>query len=399
MTAPTTANDPATCRHYVDWVRVLAFFLLIGFHSAMPFVDHPWEVKNAETSAALTSFIWWLHQWRLPLLFFISGVGIHFSLQRRSVRAFAGERVIRLFIPLLFAMFFTIPLQVYFEKLQKGLIPAGYAQFYPTVWTFIPYPDGTLSWSHMWFVVYLFVFCIILLPVFALFRLPAFGRAKVAVASFFSHPTELVSLFLPLMLLFFTLYLPYPEQASLLDDWFLFLKSLLMLLYGYLLGGSDCFWASCERFRYRYLFLSLVTMVLLFQGYWWDMQMPKEKGFDLYRYGLLDALHIWSTILTILGFAKRYLNRPNRFLQWANEAVYPFYILHQTVIVAFGYYIVQWPLPIWVKLPVLLILTVITLFAVYALLIRPFRLTRMLYGMKNRKLPGKMADARMVQKA
>jgi hypothetical protein len=363
----------------------------------MPFVDHPWEVKNAETSAPLTSLIWWLHQWRLPLLFFVSGAGIYFSLERRTVWAFAGERVVRLFIPLLFAMFFTIPLQVYFEKLQKGLIPAGYAKFYPSVWKLVPYPDGTLSWSHMWFVVYLFVFCIILLPVLALFRLPAFSRAKATVASFFSQPTELVSLFIPLMLLFFTLYLPYPEQASLLDDWFLFLKSLLMLLYGYLLGGSDCFWASCERFRYRYLLLSLVTLVLLFQGYWWDMQLPNEKGFDMYRYGLLDALHIWSTMLTIFGFAKRYLNRPNRFLRWANEAVYPFYILHQTVIVAFGYYVVQWPLSMWVKLPVLLLLTVISLVGLYALLIRPFRLTRLLYGMKNRRAPGKSADAGIVQ--
>jgi len=99
-------------QHYIDWVRVFAFFLLIFFHCAMPFVTFSWEVKNAETSVALSRFIWWLHQWRLPLLFFISGVGIHFSLRRRSVLAFAGERFVRLFIPLLFAMFFTIPLQV-----------------------------------------------------------------------------------------------------------------------------------------------------------------------------------------------------------------------------------------------------------------------------------------------
>jgi peptidoglycan/LPS O-acetylase OafA/YrhL len=116
------------------------------------------------------------------------------------------------------------------------------------------------------------------------------------------------------------------------------------------------------------------------------MQMPKVKGSELYKYGVLDALHIWSIILAILGFAKHYLNRPNRFLRWANEAVYPFYILHQTIIVSFGFYIVQWPLPIWVKLPVLFIATVITLVALYSLLIRPFRLTRLLYGMKSGKV-------------
>ncbi len=107
-------------QYYIDWVRVLAFFLLIFFHCAMPLVIFNWEIKNHVTSTGLSRLIWWLHQWRLPLLFFISGAGIHYSLKRRSVLLFAGERFVRLFIPLLFAMFFTIPLQVYFEKCKKA---------------------------------------------------------------------------------------------------------------------------------------------------------------------------------------------------------------------------------------------------------------------------------------
>ena len=124
-------------RHYIDWVRVLAFLLLIFFHCAMPFVNYGWEIKNKETSAGLTRLIWWLHQWRLPLLFFISGVGIHFSLKKRSVIQFTGERFVRLFIPLLFAMFFTIPLQVYFEWVQTGKIKLSYLEFYPSVWELV----------------------------------------------------------------------------------------------------------------------------------------------------------------------------------------------------------------------------------------------------------------------
>jgi len=120
-------------KYFIDWVRVLAFLLLIFFHCAMPFVKFGWEIKNSEQSMGLSRLIWWLHQWRLPLLFFISGVGTHFSLRKRSVLAFEGERVVRLFIPLLFAMFFTIPFQVYFEWLQLGKISPGYRNFYPKV--------------------------------------------------------------------------------------------------------------------------------------------------------------------------------------------------------------------------------------------------------------------------
>jgi surface polysaccharide O-acyltransferase-like enzyme len=132
-------------KHYIDWVRVLAFFLLIFFHCAMPFVVFGWEIKNEQQSEALSQIIWWLHQWRLPLLFFISGVGIHYSLQKRSVLSFGGERIIRLLLPLLSAMFFTIPLQVYYERLQKGQISGSYIDFYPTVWDMVPYPEGTLT--------------------------------------------------------------------------------------------------------------------------------------------------------------------------------------------------------------------------------------------------------------
>jgi glucan biosynthesis protein C len=375
-------------RHYIDWVRVLAFFLLIFFHCAMPFVIFGWEVKNPVTSPGLSRLIWWLHQWRLPLLFFISGAGIHYSLRRRSVLAFAGERFVRLFIPLLFAMFFTIPLQVYFEKLQKGRITGSYAAFYPSVWKLIPYPDGTLSWSHMWFVVYLFVFCILLLPVFAVFKIRAVGALKEKLSTILANPFILVLLSLPLMGYYFTLFIKYPEQESLLDDWFLFLSSLTLLFYGYLLGGNTRLWESCEKYRYYFLATALICILLLFYGYWWNFDMPKKQDARLYVYGILNAVHVWTLLLSILGFAKKYLNFSNRFLHYANQAVYPYYILHQTIIVAFGYYVVQWPLPIVVKLIILFVICFCSVGILYHFVIKRFILTRILYGLKPKERRG-----------
>ena len=372
-------------KYYIDWVRVLAFSLLIFFHCAMPFVDYNWEIKNKETSIGLTRLIWWLHQWRLPLLFFISGVGIHFSLQKRSVALFTGERFVRLFIPLLFAMFFTIPLQVYFEWLQRGKITGSYADFYPSVWQFVPYPDGSLTWSHMWFVVYLFVFCFLLIPIFALFRIPVLYRWKKMIADKLSHPVILLLLSVPLMLYHFNLYLEYPEQASLLDDWFLFLFSLTLLFYGYILGGSDRFWDSCSKYRYYFLGIAIACILYLFPEYWWHLSLPKVNDQRLYVFGTLNSIHIWVLLLSILGFAKKHLNFSNNFLLKANQAVYPFYILHQTLIVSFGFYIVQWPLPILIKLIILILLCFISLFLIYRFLIKPFIVTRILYGMKPKE--------------
>jgi glucans biosynthesis protein C len=369
-------------KYFIDWVRVLTFFLLIFFHCAMPFVIFGWEIKDKAQSVGLSRLIWWLHQWRLPLLFFISGAGIHFSLAKRTVISFAGERVVRLFIPLLFAMFFTIPLQVYFEWLQKEKITGTYLSFYPRVWDMIPYPAGALTWSHMWFVVYLFVFCIILIPLFSLFKIAALKKLKIYIADKLAHPVASILLFVPFAVYYFTLYLKYPEQQSLLDDWFLFVFSITLVLFGYILAGSDKFWAVCEKYRFYNLTGVVLCLILLFYKYWWNFDLPKENDGNLYLYGVLNSLHIWLLILTAIGFAKKHLNFTNSFLQFANPAVYPFYILHQTIIVAIGYYLVQLNLPIFFKIAVLVLSTFILLYFIYKMLIRPFILTRILYGLK-----------------
>jgi hypothetical protein len=372
-------------KYYIDWVRVLAFFVLIFFHCAMPFVSFGWEVKNKDHSIGLSRLIWWLHQWRIPLLFFVSGVGTHFSLARRSILSFAGERVIRLFIPLAFAMFFTIPFQVYFEWTQKGRIDYSYSEFYPQVWKMIPYPEGALTWSHMWFVVYLFVYCLLLIPIFSLFKIKVLQRAKQWVANAFSRPLTAALLFLPLALYYFTLFIRYPEQQSLLDDWFLFLFCLTLFFYGYFLGGSDRFWETCERCRFYYLGIAAICIIILYIRYWWNLNLPMENNSGLYWYGILNSLEVWLLILAILGFAKKHLNFSNNFLQFTNQAVYPFYILHQTIIVAAGFYIVQWNIPIWPKLILLIIITFVSIFLIYRYLIKPFILTRILFGVRIKK--------------
>lgn len=378
-------SDQQERKHYLDWLRVLAFLLLILFHCAMPFVVFGWEIKNPGTSVALSRLVWWLHQWRLPLLFLVSGVGIFFSLRRRSLAAFTWERVKRLLVPLLFAMFFTIPLQVYFERLQRGQYQGSYASFYPSVWEMVPYPDGSLTWSHMWYVVYLFVFSLLLLPLFALLRVRVIRSWKDRLATWLSSPLPLALLFLPFAWYYHSLYLEYPEQMNLVDDWFLFISSLTFLVYGYLLGGSEKFWATCERYRYSYLVIALCCAAYLLVNYWWALEMPKEQNTALYVYGILNSLHVWLLVLALAGFARHHLNFRNRFLDYMNAAVYPFYILHQTIIVAAGFYIVSWNLPIGLKLLILAGVSFGSLLLLYQYLVQPVPLMRFLFGMRTRK--------------
>lgn len=374
--------------HYIDWLRVLAFMTLILFHCAVPFVEnYTWEINNEETSPWITRVIWWTHQWRLPLLFFIAGVGVRFSLRRRSILAFFGERTLRLFVPLVFVIFFITPFQVYFEWLQNGRISMGFGEFYPQVFEIVPYPEGAFTWSHMWFVAYLFVFTILLLPIFSMEKIKSFDRLKPILNSIFSTPAALLLLAIPFIIYFFWLFIDWPEQGSLIDDWFVFISSITFYLFGFFFSGLNHFWETC--LRYRRLFLSIafiLAVILFFQYYWnWHSNRPQTQDSNLYTYGLLNGIHIWTIILASIGYAMRYLNYSNRYLTYLNTAIYPFYILHQVIIVASGYYVLQLDVGIAIKLVLLIIICTGLSWLLYHFIIRKTSITRVLFGMKWKK--------------
>lgn len=374
--------------YFIDYIRVFAFLLLIFFHSALPFVNYNWEVKNEQKSEILLSIVLWFHQWRLPLLFFISGVGIYFSLKTRNILTFTLERFRRLFIPLVFAMLFTIPIQVYVEYLQKGRVTGSYFDFYPSVWDFVPYPQGSLTWSHMWFIVYLLAFILLLIPVFSILKIKMIEKYKDRLSNILSSKYLIFLVFLIQYYIYYQFYLKYPEQGSLVEDWFVFNSSITYLILGYLLASSNQFWENCERYRKLFLSLAVVTSTILFINFYLPNALPKKEGMDAQVYFLLDALQIWSIILTIIGFAKKHLNNSSNILQYLNQAVFPFFIIHQTIIVAAGYWIVQLNASIWIKYILLSICSSIIIYGLYEYVIRRTKLTRFLYGMKRKDLVG-----------
>jgi hypothetical protein len=311
-------------------------------------------------------------------------VGVHFSLRKRSVAAFFGERFVRLFIPLAFAIFFITPIQVYFEWLQKSRINMSYVDFYPSVYEIVPYPDGAFTWSHMWFVAYLFVFTILLLPVFSLTKVKWLQRFTPFLNTGLNRPLPILLLALPFVLYFFWLYLDWPEQGSLIGDWYVFISSITFYFFGFFCSSVHSFWTTC--LRYRRLFLTcalLLATVLIWYYYWdWEASKPRIQDTNLYVYGILNAFHIWTIILAAIGYTMKYLNFSNPVLSYLNTAVYPFFILHQSVIVASGYYVLQLPIGIALKLLALVAVCILTIWFLYHFLIRKTILTQVLFGMR-----------------
>ena len=370
-------------RYDLDWLRVIAILLLHLFHCAMPFIaEWDWHLKNKETSYLVLECNYFLSRWRMPILFFISGIGTIFVLNQKSVLHFIWQRTKRLLVPLLFGMLMIVPAQVYFERIYKGANYTSYLDFYPSIFTTTVYPEGNLSWHHLWFIAYLFVYSLLAIP-FILFFKSAKGITFTNKAATLCDKIGLIGFGVILAIAGF-LYFLYPNEThAFVDDWAGFTKYFLYFIFGAFIGINPVFWKNLENNRKLNLKIAFFSMLLINYLRWndkepiWDIDTPNALFLSLL------VLSAWFWVIAFLGYAKKYLNFTNKFLQFANEAIYPFYILHQTFIVIIAYYIIQTQDDILSKYLFLTFVSFILSFGFYVFLIKPYKITRFLFGMKT----------------
>lgn len=374
-----------TARRYdLDWLRVLAFALLILFHTAMMFNTWGWHIKNNETSVLFEYMMIFIHQWRMPLLFFISGAAIWFALDKYKGRKFLAERHKRLLIPLLFGMLFIIPPQVYHERLFQGQSYASFFDFYQTVFDFQPYPEGNFSWHHLWYLPYIFVYSLMTFPLFRYLKSEA-GKAKLdKFVGYFVHKNRIFLWFIPLAISEITLRPFWPHDTmNLVADWAQFTTTLLIFCFGFLLASNQSIWATIEKNRFKALGFGAMAAFCLYSIWYSDYEATTAFEYAFYRG--LRSFHLWCWILVFLGFGKRHLGWNSPYLKYANEAVYPFYILHQTITVMIGFYLIDWQVGIAPKFFVVASGTFLGCWILYEGLIKRNNITRVVFGLKRRK--------------
>lgn len=382
----------------LDWLRVFAFLILIGYHTGMFFVPWAWHVKNPEQSESLTWVMLFFNHWRLPLLFFISGAGVFFALRRRSYARFAGERLRRLLVPLVFGMLVVVPPQIYYERMYRGATFASYWDFWKTVFELTPYPQGNMSWHHLWFVVYILVYSLVGIPVFAMLKSGGGRRVVEALARFCERPGAIYLVNVPNMIVAAWLGPKWPTTHNLIADWANLTGALLTFLWGFIICGNDRFLNLIVRKRREFLLVAIV-ITAAFYGLrltdWRASWTPQQRFFSSL---LIDAYMGMSWLLALVGWSREKLNRDSPLLRYATEAVYPFYIAHQTITVALGYSMIGWAAPIAVKLPLLAGGTFLGSWVVFEVT-RRNPVTRVLFGMKpsllaERQLREAEAEAR-----
>jgi glucans biosynthesis protein C len=368
-----TTSPQSTRYDFLDWLRVLAIFLLLFFHTGMLFVGWGWHITNAETLPELQWPMDIAHRLRMPLLFVIAGAGMWYALQRRSMAAFAGERTLRLLVPVVAGMFLIVPPQVFVERLAHGQWSGGYLAFMTErVLQFRPYPAGDFSWHHLWFIVYLFAYVLLLLPVMKWWR-DARPSLRPGLWIF--------ALGIPLGINEALLKPLFPETHNLTSDWYIFIHYLLLTVYGFVLASIPGIWdwlADQRRWSLAAALAPITVLLVMFA----TGVVPHDSHTD----HVLANLFTWASLMAFLGYGRRYLSFSNPLLRWARDASYPVYILHQTVIVVIAYFVIRLPWTPWAKYWLVLSATLLACVLMYAV-IRRVALLRFLFGMKSERKP------------
>lgn len=359
--------------YYVDALRVFAFAILIVYHSSVAFFpDMKWLMSSAEGSETLSLIMKYPRAWRLALLFFVSGMGTWFVFRSASGFDFLRERSARLFVPLIFAMCVIVVPQVWYERRWEDGYPGSLLTFWLTrYFTEGKYPEGNFTWAHMWFVGYLVVMCFVCYPVFKLVEHPAM-RPVMAWFERQARSSAIYLFFLLPLVLNLALSPFFPRQTNaLVNDgaWFAAWASWFGL--GFLIARHHAavIGAVVAR-RHVSALMSLTTAAYLYAYSW----IPAGRYFigdyeqmtPLFKV-LLFAL-AWSTILAAMGYAALYLNRGSRAIAWLNRKIFPFYIVHQTIVVAALYYVLPLEIGIWTELLIVIAATALgsLLFAILA---------------------------------
>jgi peptidoglycan/LPS O-acetylase OafA/YrhL len=341
-------------RFDIDWLRVIAIILLLIYHIAIVF--QPWGkyimfIQSGVTIDAIWIPMALINVWRIPLLFFVSGMGVCFALRRRSWKQLLFDRAKRILLPLVFGSFFIVPIHIYiFQKYYDQ--PVSY---FPSV-------------GHLWFLLNI---CIYVTQVIGF----AFLDQK--------YDYKIYNIFRKLLEKPYLIYLfmvPFILEAVLIDPQFFslyvgtghgFILGMLCFFFGFqFVAIGEKFWQAVEKMRF--VSLSLAFALYLIRLFLYDLNGPNAFA----------SVESMSWIFAVFGLGYKYLNKPSKLLSYLSQSVYPVYIIHMIFLYVASYFILPLGMPYYINFLLIVIITFLSCYVVYELIIKRIGYLKVLFGMK-----------------
>jgi peptidoglycan/LPS O-acetylase OafA/YrhL len=361
-------------RYDIDWLRIIAVFLVFIYHCSRFFDEREWHVKNSELDLGLTIFFTFLGGIGMPLFFIISGMATFYFLGFANAKLYTKARFVRLMIPFLFAIFTQIPIQVYLDRVNHSEFTGSFFEFYPQYYNGLYDYGGNFPWAgfHLWFIILLFLFSLITVNLFVYLRKDENLEKISKVAIFFKNPGSLYLLIIPVILL------QLLNPLSILGEFggYNLFSLLVFYIIGFLIASNKQFKESIEKHGRIVLIVGIISTLLV--------GIVAISLYNYFLFWILGITYMWSWLILILGLASKHLNFNHKSRKFLNDNVMPFYILHQTIMVIIGFFVVQTGLLIILKY---LIISIVSFAIIIALImiIRQVNILRFLFGMSLKK--------------
>ncbi|GIL39559.1 acyltransferase family protein [Roseiterribacter gracilis] len=341
---------------FLDWVRVCAFGLLIPYHVGFFYSSWDWAANSFYAGPAIEPLLLFSSPWRLPLLFFVSGAACRFLRDRSSAGDFMRSRLLRLGVPLVFGVLIICAPIEYIEGRTHGALGPGFLQFLPRYWTHDPTLRYGLDWEHLWFVAYVLTYALLVAPL-----RDAIVRVAARIDPLLRHRWFVA--IVPMLLIavpFCILRGWFPVTNNLVRDWSNHVVFLPCFLFGFASVRSQ-HWRTVEDLRWPALIACVpLYAILIWSNTQYDMDATLRITMRFVR-----CAYLWAALLVVLGFARRWLNRPSATIAWLNRGVFCFYIIHQPVIVVVGYALTQQRVGVVGEAAVVLLTTIAACLATY----------------------------------
>ena len=345
-----------TRRYDIDWLRVIAIGLLLVYHISIGF--QKWGtmigfITNGESWDSLWPPMTMLNVWRIPILFFVSGMGVYFAIRKRNCKQLLKERTIRILVPYIFGIFTIVPLQ--FLVVQK-------------------YYNFELSYNaipaHLWFLGNIFAYVVILMPVFFYLKINEEKGGITWIKRTLSNPLGLLLVIAAFIVEALLLNPAIYEMYAM--TWHGFFLGLIAFFFGFcfVLSGTS-FWNMI--LKWRWLFLSLAILFYAYRLY--EMRVPDFQ--------IAIESNLW--IFSVFAFVYKYLNHPSSILNYLSKAAYPVYIVHMLFLFLASFVIFPLSLPVQLKFLIVLLFTFTGSFLFYEFIIRRVEFIRPLFGLKINK--------------
>ena len=388
-------------RYDVDWLRIIAMLAVFLYHCTRFFDPEGWHLKNPEQSqllfVAMRGLIW---TWVMELFFLLSGIGTWYALKSRRAGAYIWERVKRLLIPFYtVGLFVLLPIQLYFELFTNSGYRGSFWQFILRYFDRLNLP-GITQWpstllpipfsGHLWFLQYLFLISLLSLPLLLYLKSEQGKRWIARFAGWCDKPGGIFLFVIPLSLTLIGLGAVFKTRFS----WTDLLWYTIFFVIGYMMAADKRFIMSIRRHGWICMALWIVGwcgLGFLVVAFGYD-PYPGKEPFSLVfvLFQTVWSITCWSAAVFVLNIGARHLNTNHKFLVYGNEAVLPFYLFHQTIILCIGWYVIRWDIGILTKLLIIASVSFSLIMILYELFVRRFIIVRFFFGMRPRKKPPAM---------